>query len=379
MSCADDASSPAPRPWTVEAPEFFPPGPLLLAAGGFQTCAQLEDSLVRCWGFDGDRSNDSVPPEARRQRPVIIEGLKGVLELKVGGVHACARLRDSTVRCWGSNRYGQLGDGTTQDRLTPVTVRGLLNVRGLALGYSHSCALIKDGTARCWGHNQLGSLGDGSFLDKLKPVEVKGLKSIRQLSAGYAHTCASFAYSDARCWGAISEAQFNANTPAIPIARRIEGLGRSTYISSGGGSSMISCMVGYNYSSIKCWGYNAQGQLGDGTTESRMNPGFVSDFISESFLFTVGGHHVCATNPSRAALCWGSNQYGQLGAGVEGDRATTPRLVPEATEVSQISAGFNHTCMIKYDDTVWCWGHNHLGQLGDGTTTDRVKPVQVLF
>lgn len=354
----------------------------MLAAGGFQTCAQLEDSLVRCWGFDGDRSNDSVPPEARRQRPVIIEGLKGVVELKVGGVHACARLRDSTVRCWGSNRYGQLGDGTTQDRLTPVTVRGLLDVKELALGYSHSCALIKDGTARCWGHNQLGSLGDGSFLDKPKPVEVKGLKSIRQLSAGYAHTCASFAYSDARCWGAISEAQFDANTPAIPIARRIEGLGQTNRISSGGGSSMTNCAVSYNHSSLECWGYNAQGQLGDGSTESRLNLDVVVGFSRGFFnalLFTVGAHHVCAMNQLSEVLCWGSNQYGQLGAEVEGDRATTPQLVREVTQVSQLSAGFNHTCVMREDDTVWCWGHNHLGQLGDGTTTDRVKPVQVLF
>ena len=105
---------------------------------------------------------------------------------------------------------------------------------------------------------------------------------------------------------------------------------------------MTSCAVGYNHSSFKCWGYNTQGQLGDGTTESRMNPDFVAGFSSaffSPFLFTVGAHHVCAINQLSEVLCWGSNQYGQLGADVEGRRATTPQLVPEATQVSRSAQG----------------------------------------
>lgn len=144
---------------------------------------------------------------------------------------------------------------------------------------------------------------------------------------------------------------------------------------------MTSC--GMNGSlTFSCWGYNAQGQLGDGTTVSRMRPNRVNLLMSKSYRLldiSLGAHHACALDDLGEVFCWGSNQYGQVGVISEGNRVTTPQPVEGVVEAARLATGFNHTCVMLDDDTIWCWGQNHQGQLGDGTTTDRVKPAQVVF
>ncbi|MEI8255772.1 MAG: hypothetical protein WCJ30_08880, partial [Deltaproteobacteria bacterium] len=122
------------------------------AACDGHTCARMSDGTVRCWGFNGSGQlgDGTVIPRAS---PAAVPGLSSAASVAAGGGHTCAVLADATVRCWGANRYGQLGDGTTQDRPTPVAVRGLADVAALALGTEHSCARLRDGTVRCWGRN----------------------------------------------------------------------------------------------------------------------------------------------------------------------------------------------------------------------------------
>ena len=122
-------------------------------------------------------------------------------DVAAGGDHTCVRLNDGTVRCWGDNRYGQLGDGSTAPRLTPVQVTGLDRARVLVAGFDHTCALLDDGTARCWGGNYDGQLGNGRWEQEVVPVAVAQLQGANDLAAGQQHTCATLIDGTAKCWG----------------------------------------------------------------------------------------------------------------------------------------------------------------------------------
>jgi alpha-tubulin suppressor-like RCC1 family protein len=234
---------------------------------------------------------------------------------------------DGEVWCWGSNSKGQLGDGTTTNRLKPVKVRGLsTNVVDIALGSLHTCALTSAGRVECWGSNGSGQLGDGTKVDRLEPVEVWKLKGVTSITAGFAHTCA-------RTSGAI----------------------------------------------IKCWGLNLYGQLGDGTTESRSLAAAVRGLAEGALHVAARELHTCAvTLVNRAAMCWGRNRFGQLGDGTTLDRVKPRHVITLRKEVTAITLGANHTCALKDDRIAKCWGSNSSGQLGDGTKTNQLIPVTVL-
>ncbi|PKN44522.1 MAG: hypothetical protein CVU59_11425 [Deltaproteobacteria bacterium HGW-Deltaproteobacteria-17] len=214
-----------------------------------------------------------------------------------------------------------------------MQVSGLTSgVTQIACGNAHSCVAKSDGSAWCWGNNGFGQLGDGTTTQRLTPTQVSGMTSgVSQIATGSSHTC--LAKFDGSVW---------------------------------------------------CWGGNWGGQLGDGTTSNRSIPVPVSGLVSETFNVVGGYNYSCAIKTDGSAWCWGWNSLGQLG-----DGTTIQRLVPTQVKgmtsgVSKIAAGANnggspHTCAVKTDGTAWCWGNNSSGQLGDGTTTNRYSPTQVLF
>ena len=222
--------------------------------------------------------------------------------------------------------YGQLGDGTTTNRLTQTPVSGLgSGVLSIAADYVLSCAVTTGGAAACWGYNYHGQLGDGTMTNRSTPTPVGGLSSgVSSIAAGQNHACA---------------------------------------VTTGG--------------DVKCWGSNASGELGDGTTLERLTPTPVSSLGSGVASIVAGGNHACTVTTGGAARCWGFNTYGQLG-----DGTTTTRLVPTpviglGSDVTAIAVGSNHTCALTTGGAVRCWGYNSYGQLGDGTTTNRSTPTQV--
>ena len=201
-----------------------------------------------------------------------------------GAYHTCAITELGGVKCFGLNANGQLGDGSSTNRLTPVDVAGLTSgVAAISAGSIHTCALTTGGAVKCFGNNGFGQLGDGTGTNRLTPVDVAGLISgVAAISAGTYHTCA---------------------------------------LTTGG--------------AVKCFGYNAFGQLGDGSSTTRPSPVDVAGFTSGVAAIAAGAYHTCALTTGGAVKCFGNNAYGRLG-----DGSTTDRLTP--VDVTALASGVGH-------------------------------------
>ncbi|HET9955331.1 MAG TPA: hypothetical protein VFQ61_12540 [Polyangiaceae bacterium] len=159
-------------------------------------CLLGADGAVRCWGTALDQYD---PVE-----PTLVPSLSGVIQVSVGLGYACARTSGDGVKCWGHNQHGNLGDGTTEERLRPVAVSGLTNALEISAGAFHACAVLSDGTVRCWGNNRSGQLGDGTQgLNAISstPVPVSGLRDVIHVAAGEYYTCVERKNGDVMCWG----------------------------------------------------------------------------------------------------------------------------------------------------------------------------------
>src|SRR4249919_3497072 len=194
----------------------------LIATGSYHTCARAANGTVRCWG-DNSSAELGVGTTAQRPAPVQVSGLGGGIQaVAAKGLYTCALTATGTVRCWGDNSHGQLGDGTTIQRRSPVTVSGLSGVRAIAAANLHTCALTAAGAVLCWGDNSRGQLGDGTTTQRLTPVPVAGLGSgVRAISAGGDHSCAVTTAGAVFCWGDNIAGQLGDGTRAqrnTPVA-----------------------------------------------------------------------------------------------------------------------------------------------------------------
>ena len=299
-----------------------------LSAGGWHTCVVTAQGAVKCWGAnDHGQLGDGTMIDRLLPTPVV--GLAtGVRAISAGGAHTCALLDTGAVRCWGDNTYGQLGDGTTSARLLPSPVVGFeAGVLAISAGGSHTCAVTIIGGVQCWGDNRYGAVGDGTFSERLTPVPVVGLAAgVTAVSAGGAgglHTCAVTTTGDALCWGWNASGQLgvgNLWTAATP--RLVSGLHTGlAAVSTGYRHTCATTTAG----AAQCWGENVFGQLGDNTRTIRLTPVPVVDLAVGVRGSSAGGYHSCALLGTGAVYCWGDNEYGQLG-----DGTTTTRLTPVA-------------------------------------------------
>lgn len=346
-----------------------------MALGGYHSCAVISDSTVRCWGRNAEgQLGDGTTTS--RSRPAAVSGLLGVVELTGGWTHTCARLNDGTARCWGAGFYGQLGNGTGLDRTTPRAVSDLTTIVELTAGTNHTCARLTDGTVWCWGSNSYGQIGDGTRSSRRTPTNVVGLSNAAGLTAGTAHTCARLTDGTAQCWGQNSSSQLGNGSSGgwstEPVT--VQGLTNAIGISAGGEHSCALLGDG----TAQCWGAGSSGRLGTGeeTNENHPTPVAVSGLVDVVEL-TSGDTHSCALLESGAAQCWGYNGHGRLGDGTEILRRV-PTYVLNMTNAVEIDAGASHTCVRLSDGTAQCWGQNSGGCLGDGTGTRRLVPTPVL-
>jgi len=310
--------------------------------------------------------------------------------VSAGQSHSLALENDGTVWAWGRNTVGELGDGTTTNRGSPVQVMAspgvpLGGVTAVAAGAydSHSLALKSDGTVLAWGNNVFGQLGDGTTTARHSPVQVTGLSGVTTISASY-HSLALKSDGTVWAWGyniygqlgdGTSGAGTNKSSPA-----QVPGLADVTAIAAGGGGSSLHSLALKNDGTVWAWGRNNYGQLGDGTTTDRSSPVQVPGLTGVAAI-EAGSDYSMALKSDGTLVTWGRNNRGQLGDGTTTQRVSPVQVMASAgvplEDVAAIAAGGTHAVVLKSDGTVWSWGSNSAGKLGDGTTADSSYPVQV--
>jgi len=351
-------------------------GATSLALGTDHSCAIMAAGAVQCWGKNSLRQLSNGSTSTLSATPVAVVGLAGVTALALGGAHTCALMTGGAVGCWGSNEFGQLGNGNASifPSGIPVTVTGLNAATALALGYSHSCAIVAGGAVRCWGRNNFGQLGNGGFNDSTTPVAVTGLSGATALALGFSHSCAIVAGGAVQCWGYNDNGQLGSVSVPIWSATplTVASLIGATALALGGGHSCAIVTGG----AVRCWGYNGNGQLGNGSLNDSTTPVAVTG-LSGANALALGGGHSCAIVAGGAVQCWGYNSYGQLGNGSIAQN-TTPSSVKSITGATAFALGSAHSCAIVDGGATQCWGYNSYGQLGNGVAGYFALPQNVI-
>jgi alpha-tubulin suppressor-like RCC1 family protein len=254
----------------------------------------------------------------------------------MGGEHANYAVKsDGTLWAWGGNFVGQLGNGTYTNTTTPVQVSGLISVTELGGRGYHNLAVKSDGTVWAWGWNNHGQIGHAT--------------STSPCPYGLIGTCSN-----------------------VPV--QVVGITNPLTI-TGGGFFSLALMPDHT---LEAWGDDRWGQLGIGSYTDQPSPVHVSDILSNVVNVSAGWFHAVALTSNGKVWTWGDNLAGEIGNGITSTTGVSvPIQVPGLNSVLAVSAGDGFTAILKTDGTVWTWGGNGFGQLGDGTYTDRSSPVQV--
>ena len=343
-----------------------------IVAGGLHTCLVAVDGRAFCWGGN-DRGQVGVVGGARLSTPAPIGAELRFTAVAPGLAHSCAIARGGALWCWGENDHGQLGDRTTTARPLPTRAAVGHVFRSVAAGAAHTCGIEIDGDAWCWGADGHGQLGDGGSTDRTSPVAVSaGGGRYTSIDVGWNFTCALDGEGKALCWGENAAGQLGDGSTVdrhTPSVVRADVQFKS--ITAGNAHACGVTDGGDAY----CWGRNASGELGDGTTAPRTTPVRVRS--DEHFVsIAAGAVHTCAVAEDGEAWCWGRNTYGQLGNGGTTD-SSQPTKVAGGHIFASVRAFGSHTCGSTVSGEAFCWGYNSDGQLGDGTRIHRTRPVYV--
>jgi len=359
------------QPQSARAQEPAPPGApgagwLQLPAPGEQAIAPQPDAAFP----DGDFEAASVGGLAP---------FADIKALSLGTEHSCLLTNAGAVFCMGQNNVGQLGDGTTTNRLLPVAVSGLSSgVLAVAVGRSHSCAALTAGGIKCWGSDIFGQLGDGgSATDRSTPVSVANLPAGTAplaISAGEYHTCALMATGGVYCWGDDNSGQLGNGTPLTAQTRATVVSGLGAGVKAIGAGLWHTCAV-LNSGKVQCWGEDNYGQLGnDNLLTDQATPVPVLVLASGVVEVKAGSGHTCARKSDKSVWCWGRNDDGQLGDGTVTNKTSPVQISALGTSTTSLAVGGYHTCATQENGGAVCWGRNSSGQLGDGSATAQRYP-----
>ncbi|MDB6065129.1 MAG: rcc [Pedosphaera sp.] len=371
----------------------LPPSPIVQYWGGARhTMALLADGSVWTWGSNvagklgnnlssvdyNDASQDSHLP-LKVHGPGNVGYLNSIVAISAGEGHNMALRSDGTVWTWGYNANAQLGNGTTNDAWTPVQVSNLSDVVAISGRGYHCLALKADGTVWAWGYNQYGQLGIGSTNNTLVPVQVLGLTNPAAISAGYTTSLALMTNGTVWVWGTGRKGELGqggVNTSYTPV--QVVGLSNVVSVSADFQEPEALKSDG----TIWMWGWNNYGQLGNGATNDTNLPGQVLNLTNMIFAGPTGDRDNCAIRADHTVWTWGRNLNGQLGIGTADATAhPAPVQVPafgSATVISVQTPDW-HSLALESDGTLWAWGANDHGELGNTTTNDAWSPGVVLW
>jgi alpha-tubulin suppressor-like RCC1 family protein len=364
--------------------------------GETTNCALSKDSTLYCWGRNSDFMEFGIHPSTRPNstRPYSTTVTEYVAVMGGHGSHSCAITAERAARCWGRNTNGQLGSGSFPTTGSPPELVGLNDWSNITVSRLTTCGVLASRRAYCWGANQRGELGNSTravALTYMQPVPVESDEQFQSVAPGWLHTCALTVAGVAMCWGDNNHGQLGlgvVDTSAHRVPVRVATELRFTELSSG---ANYTCGITVS-SDAYCWGQNATGQLGDGTTTTRDSPTLVSGGFKFAHINTGSGFaagtsatpptpvqgavaHTCALLANSSAYCWGWNGAGQLGDGTFVSK-TTPVAVSGGLRFDELGAGGSHTCG-RNGSLIFCWGGNIFGQLGNGSVTSSNVPLAV--
>jgi alpha-tubulin suppressor-like RCC1 family protein len=345
----------------------------------YHSLALKADGTVWTWGrnTEGQLGQGNL---TSLNTPTQVANLSGIVKIAGGEYHSLLLKNDGTVWSCGRNNEGQLGDGTTTNSSVPVQVQGLTDVIAIAGGRYFSIALKSDGTVWTWGQNNYGQLGNGTITTSTTPVQVANLANVVAITGSAFHGIALLNDGTLKTWGRNSDGQLGiGSTTNSSSAVAVSTLTNVVEIAAGTNYSLARTSDGTLYT----WGRNPNGQLGDGTLTGRTSPGLVVGLcptVSPApFDRNISGgwsHTLYICNNGDALNAWGANAFSQVGNGGTTD-VTTPVVVNNLTNIHAVTAGYQHTLALLNDSTVWAWGDNTDGQLGNGTNTSAIAPVLV--
>lgn len=343
-----------------------PPGLPHLAVGGlaFFACAVLPDGTMRCAGRNNDGQLGSGVTGIDQPTPGAVLGVANAADAALGDHHACARIRDGSVRCWGGNVSGELGNGTNIGSPIAVTP-AVTNVSSLCLGQAFTCALRSDNTVMCWGST--ASYGLASPPSSNTPIRVASLDGARAIACAVNGVCAVMADGSVQCRGAVGPNSYSAtSTPGVTLASQIAG---------GGNFAGAVLLDG----SMRFWGFNGYGEFGNGTVGTSPAAGVPGGAATMGATrLVLGTSFSCALMSDGRVLCSGVNNYGQVGDGTTTMR-TMPVVVTLPGPAAEVSAHSQHACAVLRAGGVYCWGDNNWGELGVGDRAVHAAPVRTMF
>lgn len=362
----------------------------VVSTGVDLTCTLLPSGAVFCSGRNdaGQIGQGSTTPVSVTA-PLQVHNLPPAVAISAGQFFACAIDQSAALWCWGANAAGELGDGTKVNRSLPVKVSGGLQWASVSAGGTFTCGITVAGAAYCWGANNYGQLGNGTTTGSKVPVLISSLRNNAvAIAAGVdRHACVLLTGGSVECWGANAHGQIGDGSTTIRhVPVQVIGLTSGvSAVTAGGGQS---CAL-RNGGSAVCWGDNQYGQIGDGTKTDRLVPTPVTGLSTGVQELSAGANNTCALVATSAVVvdCWGNGAYGELGDGIENGHALTKPFAvfgltgPAAGGVGgpvQVEAGGEHTCAVLGNGEVECWGLNTYGQLGDGTAINHPEPTLVI-
>ena len=332
-------------------------GGLIPVTGGTQivsglghSCMTVDDGQVICWGLNASgQLGDGTT--VNRQIPVFVNDLSGVMNLTAGSDHTCALTSDGQVWCWGENGSGQLGNGTTVNSTVPVLVEGLpTEVTSITAGEKFTCTNLTNDEVWCWGENGAGQLNDGTTKDQSKPVKSKLAVQLAQISGGQGLLLVNDVLGIVNGWTNVQPSVVDQLTNALAISANRWSTAGCAVIVDG---------------SVKCWSSDLVSAL----VQSIKNAMDVSSGLA----------HACVINDDETVSCWGVNAHGELGNGTN-EESVSATLVNDLSKAHAVAAGGYHTCVLTgVENTAMCWGANNFGQLGNDSLTDSNQPVYVVM